>query len=681
MPASPVQHVGCLVLAAATWACVGAPLQVEPAWGIRGRHLTLDGEPVFLSGVNYVPSRGWLTHLDSWDAEAVDRDFEGLKRVGVKAIRYLPLWHQLQPTPERADPTSLERLDKVIELAEQHGLFVQLGILNSWMSGGTFLPSWANGNLFKDPAIIAGELALVRDIAQRYTGRRILQSYDIGNELNVLEGRMNLELDRMAVEAWQAQIVDSIRQHAPGSLVVNGVGTGYSESFNIDSIAQSTDYMAAHSYPYFHGTSRLDPWLGQRTTYSTNYIVSWAEMTGKPVLMQELGASQQWVPPGNIPNYLTLTFLSNWLEGAAGYLWWCSHDIDPSFAVPDEGLYKEYSTARVQRENKFSELNYDMGILDNDNRPKPAAEAFELSTGIVEELGVDWTNRLPVCYVLVPEGYEYESTMIQLITPFVLVKQVHMDVKLLIEGAAIPQEAAALVIPGFQLSPDGRSQVERYLSAGGTVYQSYFRDFGDSLTVANEEVVLDHPRLVVTRRAGAMELEQQLVVGASLRVRAVSASAKAETILSIPIQRQVRLERKEPDTSLFGEGDGQGVLFRTRHGSGVYYYLAADLEQALGETYNPWNDDDSDLIYSVLRLQHPVNVGSKYLELHHKSRNGKELVALLNHSPEFVEAMLRLGTGVRAVDAFTGLVQAGTAEETAVRLKPGGVQFLFLQTP
>lgn len=156
--------------------------------------------------------------------------------------------------------------------------------------------------------------------------------------------------------------------------------------------------------------------------------------------------------------------------------------------------------------------------------------------------------------------------MIQLITPFVLAKQVHMDVKLLIEGEAVPQEAAALVIPGFQLSPDGRSQVERCLSAGGVVCQSvvcqsYFRDFGTSLTPADDEVAIDQSRLVVTRRAGAMELEQQLVVGARLRVRTVSASGNAETILSMPKQGQLRLERKEPDTSLFGESDGQGVLF------------------------------------------------------------------------------------------------------------------------
>ena len=679
MPARRVKLFGRLLLAAASGTCGAGLLLGESAWGIRGPHLTLDGEPVFLSGVNYVPSRGWLTHLDLWDADAVDRDFEALKRVGVKAIRYLPLWHQLQPTPEHADPTSLERLDKVIELAEKHGIFVQLGILNSWMSGGTFLPSWANGNVFKDPAIIAGELALVRDIAQRYAGRRILQGYDIGNELNVLEGRMNLELDSRAVEEWQARIVDSVRRHASGSLIVNGVGTGFSESFNIESIAQSTDYMAVHSYPYFHGTSRLDPWLGQRTTYSTNYIISWAEMTGKPVLMQELGVSQQWVPPGNVPKYLKLTFLSNWLEGATGYLWWCSHDIDPDFAVSDSGLYKEYSTARVQLENKFSELNYDMGILDNDNRPKPAAEAFAFSTGIVEELGTDWTNRLPVCYVLVPAGSEYEATMIQLITPFVLAKQAHMDVKLLLEGAAVPQEAASLVIPGFKLSPDGRSQVDRYLSAGGTVYQSYFSDFGDFLTLANQTVVLDDPRLVVTRRAGGMELGQQLGVGASLRVRTVAAHDSAETILSMPKQSQVRLERTEPDTSLFGESAGQGVLFRTQHGSGTYYYLAADLEAALRETFNPWKEDDSDLIYSVLRPQHAVDVGSKFLELHHKSRNGKELVALLNHSPDFVEAMLHMGTGVRAVDALTGQVQGGDVE-TSVRLEPAGVKFLLLET-
>ncbi len=669
--------LACLSLSALLAAANAVPLRGESAWGVQGRWLTLDGEPTFLSGVNYVPSKGWLTHLELWDAAAVDRDFEALARAGVQAIRYLPLWSQLQPTPEGADPIALARLDAVIDLAEKHGIFVQLGIFNSWMSGGVFLPSWAHGNLFKDRSIRAGELTLARELAARYGGRRSLQGFDLGNELNVLESRMDLDMDASVVETWQEEIAAAIRRNASGSLLVNGVGTGYTESFNIESIARSTDYMAAHSYPYFHGTSRLDPWLGQRTTYSTNYIVSWAETTGKPVLMQELGVSEQWAPPGTIPRYLKLTFLSNWMEGAAGYLWWCSHDIDADFAVSDRGLYKEYSTARLKRENKFNELNYDMGILSNDNSPKPAAEAFEYAAGVVDRLGVGWENKLPVCYILVPEDFEYESTMIESITPFVLAKQAHMDVKLLFAGNAVPPDAAAVVIPGFSLSPIGKSRIGEYLKAGGVVYQSYFNDFGNSVVAGDGAFVLERPRLVVTRRAGAMELEQRLAVGAGLRVRPVSVTGDAETILSLPRRNPNALEGVESDASLFGESEGPGVLFRMRHGDGVYYYMAADIERALTATYDPWGDDDTNLVYSVLRPPHGIDIDSKYLELHHKTRGGRQLVALLNHSPRFVDAMLHVGSGGQVVDALTGQVHSNDAA-SAVRVEPAGARFFFV---
>ncbi len=652
-------------------------LDGEPAWGVQGGFLTLDGEPKFLSGVNYVPSKGWLTHLDLWDPSAVDQDLAALKQAGVQVIRYLPLWHQLQPDPRGADALALQRVDRVIDMAEKHGIHVQLGIINSWMSGGTFLPPWANGNLFTDPEIVAGQLALARDLASRYSDRRIVQGFDLGNELNVLENQMRLDLEPADTDRWQRGIVAEVRRNAPGALIVNGVGTGYSRVFNIDSIASSTDYMAAHSYPYFHGTSRLDPWLGQRTTYSTNYIITWAEMTGKPVLMQELGASAQWVRPATIPKYLELTFLSNWLEGAAGYLWWCSHDLPAGFTVADEGLFKEYSTPRVRLENRFSALNYDMGLLGNDNRPKPAARAFKAAAGLVDRLGVDWQDRLPVCYILVPADYEYEATMIDLITPFVLAKQAHMDVKLVREGLPVPGDAAAVVVSGFSLSDRGRRQVANYLAAGGTVLQSFFKDFGAGLQLGSERVLADLPQLRVVTRAGAMEVGQRLDLATPIRFREVVASGGVETILSVAKAQKDPTSREEADTDWFGEEEGRGVLFRAEHDGGTYYYLAANIEEELKNTYDPWEEDDSAAVYSVLRPSHPVDVDSKYVELFHKARGGEELVAVLNHSPRFVDAILQVGPGVRAVDVTDGSVLDRNGE-VILRLEPAGSRFMFL---
>ena len=678
VPPAPRRPLAGLLVVAIALGLGPGRLWAQSAWAVQGPHLTLDGRPTFLSGVNYVPSKGWLTHLRLWDREAVDRDFEALQRIGVRAIRYLPLWHHLQPDPERADPEALARLDQVVNLAEKHGLFVQLGILNSWMSGGTFLPPWANGNIFTEPAIVAGGLALARQLAARYSDRRIVQGFDLGNELNVLESQMKLKLSPRDIERWQDRIVTEVRRNAPGSLIVNGVGTGYTGAFNVESVAGSTDYMAAHSYPYFHGTSRLDPWLGQRTTYSTNYIITWAEMAGKPVLMQELGASEQWVQPATIPKYLRLTLLSNWLEGAAGYLWWCSHDLPAGFTVGNEGLFKEYSTPRVRRENKFSALNYDMGLLGNDNRPKPAARAFQSAVNLVDRLGVDWEDRLPACYILVPDGSEYEPTMVQLITPFALAKQAHMDVKFVREGRPVPTDASALVVPGFALSPSGREHVAEYLRNGGTVYQSFFKDFGDDINLRSGESEVASPVFVATMRAGTIEVGQQFRTAGTLRMREAVSADSAETILAIPKLSPDPAVRQEADTDWFGESEMQGVLFRTHHGTGVYYYLAANLEEALARTYDPWERDSSNLIYSVLRPDYEIDVDSKYVELYHKVRGKQELVAVLNHSPRFVDALLRLNWPARLVDATDGRTVGGNGE-VAIRLGPASVRLMFVE--
>ena len=270
-------------------------LCAQPSWKANGKYLEKNGKPEFFSGVNYVPSHGWLTHLEIWDANKVKEDFEAMKSMEIRNIRYLPLWHQLQKEKGSGYLPNLLRLDTVLQIANDYDIGVQLGLINSWMSGGTFLPEWADGNIFGDRSLIDAQKNLIRDVVKRYTNDLNIQAYDIGNEVNVLDEWMNLHLTNDVAANWMNEMYESIKKYDPNRDVINGIGTGYTTAFNIRAIAASSDMMATHSYPYFHGTSRFDPWIGQRTTYSTNYIISWAEMMGKPVVMQELGSSEQWM--------------------------------------------------------------------------------------------------------------------------------------------------------------------------------------------------------------------------------------------------------------------------------------------------------------------------------------------------------------------------------------------------
>ena len=607
---------------------------VGQSWGTQGRYLTKGGEKVFFSGVNYVPSHGWLTHLEIWDPAEVEKDFVNLRAAGVRHIRYLPLWHQLQKSTKRGHPPALERLDKVIELAGKHGIAVQLGLLNSWMSGGTFLPEWADGKIFTDRKIVDAQKNLIRDIVSRYKGNTIIQAYDVGNELNVLPEWMKMENTKEEIESWMKEIYETIKKYDPTHDVINGVGTGYTANFNIEAISRTSDMMASHSYPYFHGTSRFDPWIGQRTTYSTNFIISWAEMTGMPVLMQELGSSEQWMAPRDIPKYLEITFMSNWAEGAAGYLWWCSHDLKPTFRVADQGLFKKYSTPRVRRQNQFSELNYDMGILDNNNQKKPAALVFKKSVEIVDRLGLDWKDQLPVCYILVPEDYRYQYSMIHLINPFTLAKQAHMDVKMLFETDPVPADAASVVIAGFRLGKNGKDNILKYLDRGGTVYQSFYNDFASDIKVSDEEEILHSPSITVDYRKGLFSLAAKQKLPVDLRIKKVVDQGSSKRILSVAAENIVKQDR-EHDTDFFEQQQGAGLLYQSVIGKGQYYYFTGDLERSLLNTYGGWDENDAYMIYSVLRPDTQFDLSEKQVELYHKTNETDEIVVLINHSNDF----------------------------------------------
>jgi hypothetical protein len=181
-------------LATAALAVGPAPAEeAEPQWAMGERYLTLGGRPVYLMGANYIPSRRWLANLDAWDPAAVEADLAALRGIGVDALRWFPLWPLVQPRPDGVDAAKLRRIDELVDLAGKHGIHLQIAVLNGWMSGFTFLPPWADGPIFSDPAIVAGERRLVRAIASRYRGRSAVFGYDFGNELNVLVPMMKLD--------------------------------------------------------------------------------------------------------------------------------------------------------------------------------------------------------------------------------------------------------------------------------------------------------------------------------------------------------------------------------------------------------------------------------------------------------------------------------------------------------
>ena len=633
-------------------------LTAQDEWSVGEEKLQLNGEEVFLNGVNYIPSDQWMMILKNWNPKVFENDLKHLKDIGVDYIRFCPPWSMTQPDPDHLNEEIFKRIDHLFDVAEKEDIKIQLAPITGWLSGATFLPQWADGNIYTDPEILEGQVTLLSGIAERYKDHPALFGYDFGNETNVIKEVMKLDLSPADVKSWMEKLYQAYKSEDKKHLVTNGIGTGFNQHFNIWSIEETSDYMSIHSYPYFHGTWEMDPWLGFRTSYSSNYITEWAAMTGKPVLIQEIGASEDWMNKHLIARYLKVNYFSNWADGATGFWWWDSHNIDRDFKLFDEGIYLDYSIENF-REGNFHPLEYELGLLNTQNQVKPVGMSFQECTKIQKELGMGWKDLLPVVYILIPENSEYAETMMNFITPYVIGKQIHMDVKLWPENKQVPGDADALIVSNFSLSSAGKKNVASFLDIGGTVLQSYYKDFGNP--IANDKIIsANDPQFEVVKREGMMALGEKIRARGNLKIRSLDESNDEESLLALETDQ---------------EDNPHPILTKTEIGKGNYYYLASNWEATLKDIYNPWENDDSNLAFSVIRPDYPFFLENKYVELYHKEKEGKHLLVLINHSDQFQEAVLNATDSYQYYDYITKeKVNRGAA--IPVQLKPGAVLFL-----
>ena len=629
-------------------------------WGTQGRYLTQNGIPVYLSGVNYIVSDGWMINLPNLSRESIDADMGALQNIGINHIRFFPLWHLTQPTINTIDNEVMEKLDLLVKSAGEHNISMQIAPLTGWMSGAVFLPPWAVGDLFRDSKIVEGQKILCKSIAKRYQNSPVVLGYDFGNEINVLAERMTEGINREQIFEWMKQIYSSFKDNSGGKLVTNGIGTGYDAHFDVRDIAQTSDYLSPHSYPYFHGTGDLDPWYGQRTTYSPNFIISWCEMMGKPVVLQEIGCSEAWLPASKTGAYIRLNYLSTWADGAAGLLWWGSHNIDPDYRIKCKDMQLQYSNECFAR-GKFEEQEYFTGLLTTDNKPKEYASVYSECIETVNELGLSWTDQLPICYIIVPDDISFASAMHKFISAYALAKQVHFDVRLCYEGSPVPADASAVIIPGLKLSGEAKEEVKKYLEGGGLVYQSYENDFGTAITLG-KDTLINNPLMRVNEPVGMMEYAMPIPVPASVTFRKTSFVEPARPVVSVPSGAIGRIQDVNPEF----------VFYSQPVGKGTFYYFSGDLETALSKIYNPWPKTNCNLFYSALKPQTPVDIDNKYVEFYVKEDGGRKILLLLNHSEQYQNVTVGSIAHISLHNIETK-EKIGSGKEITVLLKPAEV--------
>ena len=314
-------------------------------------------------GVNYVPTGAWWYVWNDWRAAGVARDLDAIAALGADHVRIMVMWTYFQPNPGWVSPAHLDRLDELLRLAAARGLDVVVTVFNGHLTGQDFRQGWERGeDFFTSSRLRAAQELFIARLAERLAGHGNLLGLDLGNELNCC-----WRGPAAAGDAWMAALLGQCRRLLPDGIHVNGVdhqpwfGLG---TFSPAGLVAAQPIAALHSWIEFTGARRrghhLAPCCVGLAAAMTALAKSHAGDGAHPVWIQEYGASSEWMPDADIPEFLERATLAAIAAGASWFTWWASHDIDGHFQV--------------------NPLEYSLGLLDTANREKPAAETFRRLT-------------------------------------------------------------------------------------------------------------------------------------------------------------------------------------------------------------------------------------------------------------------------------------------------------------
>ncbi|MBL7042043.1 MAG: cellulase family glycosylhydrolase [Pirellulaceae bacterium] len=233
------------------------------------------GRPFTPSGFNYDHDGPGRLIEDYWDDEwpMVVEDFREMKELGASVVRIHLQFGKFMDSPGKPNQHSLQQLDRLVKLAEQVGLYLDLTGLGCYHKKD--VPPWYDK--LEEEERWAAQSAFWEAIAKTCADSPAIFCYDLMNEpvvgeakkrddwlggafagkhfvqFIVLEtkGRPRHEIARQ----WTNQLVAAIRKHDRKHLVTVGLvhwsldRPGLTSGFVPEKIADELDFIAIHIYP------------------------------------------------------------------------------------------------------------------------------------------------------------------------------------------------------------------------------------------------------------------------------------------------------------------------------------------------------------------------------------------------------------------------------------------------
>jgi hypothetical protein len=292
----------CLALTAFQCPARAADMEwVRVARDGKGFVLEKSRAPFVPWGFNYDHDDAGRLIEDYWESDwpAVERHFRQMKDLGANVVRVHLQLGKFMTAADRADEKSLDRLGRLLKLAEKQGLYLDLTGLGCYHKKD--VPGWYDRLGEKERWEVQGRFW--KAVAGRCAASPAVFCYDLMNEPVVAGGKRKpgewlgpafagkhfvqfVSLDPMGrarpdvARAWVKALTAEVRKADPRRLITVGLvdwsldRPGLSSGFVPDKVAADLDFVSVHVYPV---KGKVDEALATLKGFAV----------GKPVLIEE----------------------------------------------------------------------------------------------------------------------------------------------------------------------------------------------------------------------------------------------------------------------------------------------------------------------------------------------------------------------------------------------------------
>ncbi|MFM7129113.1 MAG: cellulase family glycosylhydrolase [bacterium] len=301
-----------LALAEGRFAYPNGLSQIVVSKGSHGFIETVTQEPFTPWGVNYDHDEKGRLIEDYWHDEwpKIVEDFQEIKALGANVVRVHPQFGKFMETAEKPNAKNLDRLSKLVELAEKTGLYLNITGLGCYHKKD--VPAWYDA--LEEKPRWAAQAAFWRAVAGRCKNSPAIFCYDLMNEPVVPGGKRKpgdwlgpafgdkhfvqmITLDQASrprfeiAREWLAYLTTELRKVDDRHLVSVGMvdwsldRKGLTSGFIPEKVSAPLDFISVHIYPE---RNKIDESLETLRGFQV----------GKPVVIEETFAlkcdTQDW---------------------------------------------------------------------------------------------------------------------------------------------------------------------------------------------------------------------------------------------------------------------------------------------------------------------------------------------------------------------------------------------------